>query len=470
MSYLDRIDSYREEMLQTLQELIAIPSVVTDAEEGAPFGAAVQRAYEYMMEKGRAQGFELFDADHYGGHMEFGRGPEAMGILAHLDVVPAGEGWDYPPFGGVVENGRIYGRGAQDDKGPAVAAFYAMKALKDEGIEPAKKVRLILGLDEEVDWQGMKYYLSKTKAPDFSVSPDADFPVIHGEMGVMIFEIAGKFGRSKKEGLLLRSITGGNAPNMVADWARALVNGPDYDGVREKLKEYRELTGYKIKATGRGKSLEIYAEGVSAHGATPWMGQNAITVLMGFLGKLEFINEDHNEFIRFYNRHLGADLDGSALGCGFEDELSGKLVLNVGQIKMEEDGALVTVNIRYPISSSDQAVYDAMAPALNRYDLGVVKVDHKAPIFTPKDDPLVVKLMEAYRAHTGDMESEPIIIGGGTYARAVPHAVAFGISFPGDPEVVHQKNEYVEIESLMKSARIYADAIYRLTVEEETHV
>ncbi|MDO4553170.1 MAG: dipeptidase PepV, partial [Bacillota bacterium] len=459
MSYLERLEAYKEEMLQMLRELIAIPSVEGEAEEGAPFGREVQRAYEYMLERGREEGFSIFDADHYGGHLAFGTGPGSMGILVHLDVVPAGSGWEFPPFEGVItEEGRLYGRGAQDDKGPAAAAFYAMKALKDEGVVPGREVRLILGLDEETHWKGMKYYLDRAGAPDFSVTPDGDFPVIHGEKGILIFEIAGKFSRGRKDGLALRSIEGGNAANMAADWAKALVSHPEgasfYAGIKEKLAAYKQRTGRQLAARGRGKSLEIEAQGISAHGATPEKGLNAISVLMEFLGELEFVNEDHKDFVAFYNRHLGFCLDGSALGCGLEDGPSGKLVLNVGKIQMDEESGLITVNIRYPISSSEEEVYAAMTPVLNRYNYGIVKLDHKAPIFIPEDAPLVTTLMEVYRKHSGDLETRPQIIGGGTYARAVPNAVAFGVTFPGEPEVQHQKNEYISIDSLMKAARI----------------
>lgn len=475
MDYLKRLDDSKDELIRRLSELAAIRSVVEASEGDMPFGSGVQEAFEYFLKLGAEEGFEVCNIDNYGGHLDFGgwiydeegnltgRNEETLGILVHLDVVPEGDGWTYPPYEPCVVDGKLYGRGMEDDKGPAMAVFFALKALKDAGFRPKKKIRLILGLDEEVDWVGMKHYLSKVKAPDFSFTPDADFPVIHGEKGIMVFELARKFGASREKGLVLRSISGGTAPNSVADRAKALLNGPDYDDVKAKLAAFRERTGYTVSCKGRGKSLEITAEGAAAHGATPWEGLNAISVLMAFLGELNIVNEDVRDFIRFYNDKIGFELDGASIGCKAEDECSGGLVFNVGMIQMDEEAVRVTVNIRYPISLTCEDVYEAMMPELNRSDIGVVKQGQKDPIFTPEDSPLVQTLLRVYRKHTGDEESRPQVIGGGTYARAVPNAVAFGALFPGTKETMHQRDEHVEIDKLMAAAKIYAEAIYELT-------
>ncbi len=473
--YIGLIDQYREQMIETLRELIAIPSVGGAAEGDMPFGQNVQEALEYMLAKGQADGFEVENIDNYGGHIDFGGeiydqqgalaelSGETMGILSHLDVVPEGSGWDYPPFGGEVADGKLYGRGAIDDKGPTIAAYYAMKAIKDSGLMPEKKVRLILGLDEETGWKGMEYYFKKVKAPDFGFTPDAEFPAIHGEMGLLIFELAKKIGKSVNKGVVLRRISGGNAANMVPDFAKALIRADSYEEIKAKLTAFRQETGYQIKATGRGKSMEISCVGQSAHGAQPWKGQNAISILMMFLEQVGVVNEDAADFIDFYNRHLGFETDGSSLGCGFSDRLSGKLILNVGMIEMDEEVARLTINIRYPITMNDQQIFDGMLEAVNHYDLGIVKLEHRAPIYFEPDDPMITTLMEVYRKYTGDQDSKPIVIGGGTYARSAKNIVAFGMMYPGEPEVEHQKNEYVSVDNLVRSAKIFAEAICRLT-------
>lgn len=477
MNYLERIEGYRADMIKDLQNLIAIPGVAGDRVDHMPFGLDVHKSLIFMLDLGEKSGFDTYNADNYGGHIEFkGKlGDEAetmvndknetMGILTHLDVVPAGNDWDYPPFEGRLVDGRIYGRGTADDKGPTIAVFYAMKALKEAGFKPRKNIRLILGLDEEAGtgWKGMEEYFQRVEKPDFGFTPDAEFPAIHGEKGILIFEIVKKLDKSKRKGLELRSLRGGNAANMVADYARALIRAESYDQVRALLDEYRKESGYKLLAKGIGKSLEISAHGLSSHGARPEKGLNAISVLMEFLGRLDIVNDDVTDFIDFYNKHIGFSLNGQSIGCGFSDEVSGKLIFNVGLADVNTEVAGLTINIRYPVTLNEDAVYAGMMEHLDKYNIGLVKLNHQPPIYVPEDDPLIETLMGVYRKHTGDSESKPIVIGGGTYARAMENAVAFGMTFPDEPELAHQKNEYIDIDKLIRASKIFAESIYELT-------
>jgi succinyl-diaminopimelate desuccinylase len=467
-----RADELAGEITERLRALIAIRSVGETPVGGAPFGAGVQAAFDHMLALASADGFVTFNADNYGGHIEFGGGGkdtpsdapvETLGILAHLDVVPEGKGWSCDPFVGKFEDGRVYGRGATDDKGPVIACYYAMKILKECGFAPEKRVRLILGLDEETGWEGMKRYLARTDAPDLGFTPDADFPAIHGEKGILIFELAKKLGKTTTKGLTLRKLSGGEAANMVADYARAVVRGESYDDVKAKVAEYRNETGRQIYAKGVGKSLEISVNGVSAHGATPEKGLNAISILMDFLPRIGLVSEGALEFADFYNKHIGFGLDGAGMGCDLSDEASGALIFNVGTIIGDTEAMILTVNVRYPVTMDQDRVYDAMLPIIHKYDLGLVKLDHKPPVYVPADDPLVETLMAIYRRHTGDTESRPVVIGGGTYARAAKNIVAFGPGFPGEPELAHQKDEYISAENMVKLTKIYAEAIRALS-------
>lgn len=466
-----RLRESQNEMLSTLQQLIGINSEAAEPEKDCPFGKGVSDAFLYMLKKAEEDGFKTVNTDNYGGHIELSAGENAdgltMGILGHLDVVPAGSGWDFDPFGGEIKDGRIYGRGAEDDKGPTLAAYYAMKAIKDCGIELKKNVRLILGLDEETEWEGIKYYLEHEEAPDFGFTPDADFPVVHGEKGILIFDLAQKFKKTGTTGIELRKFTGGNAPNMVADSARMVIYSKDqslYDGIKDKVKAYREETGYDVKAKGAGKSLEITATGISSHGAEPQKGLNAISILMGVAENIEFDNEGVNDFIAFYNERLAFETDGTSFGINLKDEVSGGTVVNVGMIEADKNSARLSINVRFPVTFDDEMVYSALGKTLENYDIGVVKKKYQEPLFVEKDDPMVVTLMDVYKNVTGDTAAEPMIIGGGTYARAAEGFVAFGAKFPGEEEKAHQKNESASIENLMKAAEIYAEAIYRLCV------
>ncbi len=487
MEYLKLIDNYKDDMIKMVQELVAIKSVEDKPAPNAPFGEGVAEAFHYMLKKAEEEGFESENIDNYGGHIEFGgytldekgeieaTSEEIMGIIGHLDVVPEGKDWKYEPYAGHIEDGKIFGRGTIDDKGPIVAAFFAMKALKESGYIPEKKVRLILGLDEETNWKGMKYYLSKVKAPDFGFTPDAEYPAIHGEKGILVFQLAKKLGKTLAKGIELRSLSGGHAANMVADYARAVVRADKtdkYEKIKELVANYRDekcsekghpAYGSKLNCKGVGKSLEIVAHGVSAHGASPECGVNAISVLMDFLGQLDIINDDVHDFIEFYNTHLGFEIDGTNMGCGLSDEPSGKLILNVGKVELEGEALILTLNVRFPVTLNEDIVYDSIMPVVNKYNMGIIKIKVQDPIYMPADDPMIKTLMDIYIEHTGDKESKPIVIGGGTYARAAKNIIAFGSVFPGEPELAHQKDEYIEIDKLIINAKIFADSIYRLT-------
>lgn len=462
-----KIEENKIEMVTSLSELIGVPSVAKASEGEYPFGENVQKVFELMLKKAEDEGFETHNVDNYGGHVDFtGEGEGIVGILGHLDVVPEGSEWDFEPYGGEVIDGYVCGRGTIDDKGPVTAAFYAMKALKECGFKPSSTIRIILGLDEETDWHGMDYYLDHvSERPDCGFTPDGDFPVINGEKGILIFDLVKKLSRGSAKGLTLSSIKGGTAANSVPDFARAvLMNTAEggYDSVKEVIKDLREQNGWKINCKGAGKGFEITVTGKSAHGAKPEQGENAVSMLMNLLGKLDFADDDTSEFIDFYNSRIGFELDGAGLGCAMSDEASGKLVLNVGMIDVDKKTAKLTINIRYPVTSNAEAVYEGIGKVTEPYGIGIVKGRDQDPLYIPSDDRLIDTLMKVYRKHTGDTESEPLVIGGGTYARAMDNVVAFGARFPGEPELGHQKNEKISIDNLMKMTKIYAEAIYLL--------
>ncbi len=465
--YLMKIDELKEAMTADLQGLVRIDSVQSEPEEGAPFGRGVKEAFDYMLALGDREGFSCRNVDDYGGHIDYGDGNGGvMGILCHLDVVPEGSGWDYDPFGAEIINNVMYGRGTADDKGPAIAAFYAMKALKDCGYVPERKVRMILGLDEETGSTGMEYYLKRVEAPDFGIVPDSDFPLVHGEMGIMVFDLVKKLGKPDKGGYTLRKVSGGTAANMVADTAQAVIMSESgYDDIKNLIERFNKDTGYTVSGRNKGKNFEVSCFGISAHGAMPWKGTNAISIMMSFLSGLNFNCSEVNDFIDFYNSHIGFDLHGERLGCAFEDDISGKLILNVGMAETGMESAKITVNVRAPISVEAEAVYEGMRPVIGKFDIGVVKGLYNAPVYFPVDDPFVQTLLKIYRKHTGDDMSEPLVTGGGTYAREMKNAIAFGAQYPGDPDLMHQKNECVRIERLVQTARIYAETIYELAVK-----
>ena len=183
---------------------------------------------------------------------------------------------------------------------------------------------------------------------------------------------------------------------------------------------------------------------------------------MDFLGGLNFLNDGTTDFIEFYNSRIGYDIHGERIGCPLQDDISGRLIFNVGKIEVNRNTAKLTINIRYPVSECGENVYAGIMEVLDAYNIGIVKEREQAPINIDTDTELVATLMNVYRKHTGDTESKPLVIGGGTYARAMDNIVAFGARFPGEPELEHQRNERISADNLVKLTKIYAEAIYEL--------
>lgn len=478
MDYLELLESYRDEMLETLKDLVSYSSVVSNAvrtEDGEilPFGRNIHDAFLYALDKGEKMGFGTFNADNYGGHIELAaeeENAEVFGITGHLDVVPVESGWQSDAFTMIEKDGFLYGRGVSDDKGPVVAALYAMKAIKESGAKLNKNVRLILGLDEETGKSGMKDYLEQAGQPDMGFTPDGEFPLVNGEMGILIFDLAQKLTRlSNKDGLRLTKLEAGIVPNAVPATAKAVLAADEkiYELVKGKLEQYKLETGYNLSAKKQGKSLVVEAFGETAHGAHPELGLNAISIIMGFLGRLQFLNEEVNEFVDFYNEYIGFNLHGEGIGCELEDTKSGKLIFNVGMISVNEDIASIKINVRYPVTFSSDEVYAGIEEKLEGSRIGLVKGMDDKPIYLEIDDPLVEKLLDAYRSETGDNESKPLVMAGGTYAKDVNKTLAFGAMFPGEEDTMHQNDEKKDIELLMKAAKIYARAIYTICCEEQ---
>lgn len=485
---------YHDEFKDVLSKLIAIPSVVSEAEGNMPFGAEVNHALELMLEVAEKDGFVVKNVDNYGGHIDFPgeNKDEIVTVVGHLDVVPCGdlENWNTNPFKMIEKDGKFYGRGVLDDKGPLLAAYYAVKALKDSGFKPSKTIRIILGCDEETEWNGMTYYMEKENPNVVSgFSPDADFPAIHAEKGCAQFLIEKKLSQHKSDGICIKSMKGGTVANAVADKAVAelkflgvpndgLTFDDAYDKILASANSFVPSEGAHIeKFDGVGRLIEaekveeantilLTAHGVSAHGSRPSLGLNAISLLMDFLGQLEnehFLCSQSCDIIDFYNDRLGYFFDGSKIGVGFSDEPSGKLSLNIGLVEWNEEKVSYTIDIRYPVTVDFQDVCNGLLEAVVPYEYRVLNLNHMKPLYKPVTDPLIETLMAAYKEFTGDLVGKPIVIGGGTYARAVPNTVAFGPVMPGREDICHQPNEYIHTEDLYMSIKIFARALYELS-------
>lgn len=478
MGYLERLETYKDDMLKVLGDSVACPSVASEPVRSGdgelmPFGRGAHDALLHMLGVGKELGFDSYNVDNYAGYIEFkadkdAEDPKVCAIVGHLDVVPEGTGWKTDPYTMVEKDGFLYGRGTSDDKGPVVASLFAMKALKEEGIVPKHNIRLVLGLNEECGEESIEYYTEHCGQPDMGFTPDGDFPIVNGEMGILVFDIAQKFSTTvNKDDLRLTKLEAGTAHNAVPRIAKAVIAGDSryFNAIIDRATQYGEQTGYKIKARKQGSSLVIETEGIAAHGAHPWDGLNAASIMMDFLGRIHFANEELNDYIAFYNDHIGFDLHGERFGCKLEDNPSGPLILNVGIANINEELANLSINIRYPVTFTDKDVLGGIEGVLKDTNIGLITRMIQGPIYMELDSPMVSKMLQAYWDETGDTESKAIVQGGGSYAKMVNNILCFGAQFPGEENTMHQADEKFSIDSFMKMARVYARTIYNLCCE-----
>ncbi len=460
-----RVENYRKDIVKSTQKIIGFRSLKAQPEEGMPFGKAINDTLLYYLGLAESMGFETKNVDGYAGHVEYGQGEEIIGVLVHLDVVPEGDGWSCPPYSGHIANNRIYGRGTIDDKGPAISVLYALKAIKDSGVKLNKRIRIIAGLDEESGWACMEHYFQHEEKPVAGFSPDADFPIINSEMGILIFSMEKDFAKDAGDGVVVRSIKGGHRPNMVPDYCEAVLKSGDakaLDAIEKRLSSFAADNGYNMQSESRQGELTIKSYGISSHGSTPEKGQNAIAQMLLFLNSVSLGGEGAKEYIRDLAQKIGTETDGKSLGIDFVDEISGKLVFNLGQIELDQAGGKAVINIRYPIKYKGEYVLDQLKKALD--GTGITLGDDiydQPPLYVPEDNFMIQQLKKVYQEVTGE-KAELISIGGGTYARAIDNAVAFGPLFPGRPELAHEKDECIDIDDLVKMTQIYARAMYLL--------
>ncbi|KPU42549.1 beta-Ala-Xaa dipeptidase [Oxobacter pfennigii] len=459
------IDGYKDEIVKSTRELIKIRSVRGNPEPGMPYGQGPYEALTYVLDLSRNMGFKVKNVDGHAGHAEFGEGSGIAGILVHVDTVPEGGGWTFPPFEGIVHDGKLYGRGALDDKGPAIAALYGIKALMECGVKPCKKIRIVFGTDEETGCSGIQYYLSNEKAFDIGFTPDANFPVINGEKGILALKLYKKFDNTRDSGIRLKHMKGGSAPNVVPDCCTAIfeVQEDKKAYVRGSVYKFNEKYGYDLKIETMDDDMVLYSKGKTAHASTPEKGLNAISVMMLFIYGLGMQEDSIYDFIRVYKEKIGMEYNGRSIGCGFYDELSGKLTLNAGMIDLNSHGVTLTLDIRYPVTYKSSTVCEGIYNGLNGTGIDVEVTDDDNPIYIPEDHFLIQKLMKVYKGQTAGDKSRPIVIGGGTYARSMKNTAAFGPVFPGEEELAHQKDEYITVENLIKLTKIYSKAIYELS-------
>ncbi len=455
INFKDEVLKRKHQIIEDLTKLIQINSELTTFDpnrKGAPFGEGTKEALDLMLSFGDRDGFDTVNLEGYAGHIEYGNQKEFVGMIGHLDVVPAGNDWTYPPYGAEIHDGRMYGRGTEDDKGPTIAAYYALKILKELNVPLSKRIKLILGNDEETAWRCMRHYFSVyPESPVSGFIPDADFPLIYAEKGISRIFVEGKLAKND-----LIDVQGGFRDNMVPDYATAtLKNSKDYLGAFHDFLSRKHYVG-----TAKVVEDNIFVKviGKSAHGSTPQFGENAIDRLFEFLIEQQV----NDQLVKLVNDLLLNDYLGIKLGVAYKDEEMGDLTNNFGVISTKNGEYQISLNLRYPNGVNFDQVVEHIRTAVKPYGATVKMDKHQALLYKDPNSELVKTLMAVYQKHTGDHKAKPINIGGGTFARAMPNCVAFGPHFLDKPTFIHQKNEFLDIDDFLLATIIYTEALYEL--------
>ena len=451
------IDSEKELLLKDLAEMIKIPSKLEGYDNPEyPFGKNIDNALNAFLKIGEKLGFKTKNIDKHCGYIEFGEGEEMVGIVGHLDVVPEGEGWTYPPYELTIKDGNVYGRGTIDDKGPMMAALYAMKAVMEKA-EVHKRVRLIIGLNEENDWRGIEYYKEHEELPTVGFSPDADFPCIYSEKALLTVYTEEDYTENpiiKIKGIDCKN----NRINVVPKYCAVKLE------VTEKIsEELKKMLITKIEDdisfTRIQNEFYIETRGIQAHAAHPDLGVNAVSKMVNLLNEIFNKFGVENKTINLLANKIGNEFDGESLGIKHVNEELGDLTLNLASLELKEGKIKSGMNLRIPgdvtIEEIKEKITSELAEINPKYE------GEKQALYIPKDNELVQKLCKIYNDYTGQ-NKEPLAIGGATFARAFKNCVSFGAMNPDKPDMCHQVDEYIELQNLIDSCNIYAIAIYEL--------
>ena len=437
-NYYEKLENNFSEFLNNLDRVVSIPSYYQEDSTKYPFGENIQKVLEEMIDICKELGFRTYiDSEGYYGYAEIGSGEKLVGVLGHLDVVPPGDlsKWENEPFKPVIKDGKYYGRGAQDDKGPTLAAIYALKTLLDCGFKLKYRVRFIFGTDEENLWRDMPKYVEKEEIPTVGFTPDSKFPLIYSEKGLLQCKLIAK----NESGLVFK---GGDAFNSVPSNIIVPKN-------EELMKVLLELN-YEFK--DKDEVIEIV--GKSVHAQVAETGINAINRYMHALTKLG----KETKSGKFITENLiGYDFAEPIFEL-VKDEHSGELKFNVGKIEFTEENEILMIDMRIPVTYDKEKIVETLSRKAKEYGFEYIQHDYLKSIYVPLDSELITTLMSAYQEITGDMESQPVASGEATYARAMNNCVAFGCVLPGSPKTEHQPNEYIILDDIKKAMKIYMKA------------
>ena len=456
------IDSHRQEMIEDISALCRINSEKMPYSAGKPYGEGAFAALNAALDMAERYGFSVNNYDNYVGTADLNDGPAQLDILAHLDVVPAGEGWTVTePFEPVEKDGKLYGRGTADDKGPAVAALYAMRCVKDLGIPLTKNVRLILGTDEECGSSDIEHYYDVEKEAPMTFSPDGEFPVVNIEKGRLDGHFDSSFEASEALPKLV-SFSSGTKANVVPGKAEAILAGLEAEEIEKEARQVEQETGIRFTLSVRQEGILVLAQGEGAHASTPQEGKNALTGLLKLIAGLPLADCPQVRAAAALEKLMPhGDTSGRALGVSRSDELSGDLTLAFSMLTVDDQHLEGVFDSRCPICSNEENTLKVIKDRMAENGIALRNDSMIPPHHVDGDSEFVKVLNRVYEEYTG-LKGGCLAIGGGTYVHGLKHGVAFGAAFPGTDNHMHGADEFAVIDELLASAKIFAQVIVEL--------
>ncbi len=456
------IDNHAGDMISDLSALVAIPSVKGEPKEGMPYGEEPAKALAKMLELAEKYGFKTKNHENYVGTIDYDPTKELeLGVLCHLDVVPEGTGWTNRPYTMTLSGGKLYGRGVADDKGPAIAVLYALRAIRECGYQLSKNVRFIVGCDEESGSSDLVYYRKKEALPPHVFTPDGSYPVINLERGRVAGKVSRYFETTGGE-RTIESAYGGTVINAVPDRAYATIRGFSAEDIEIAMKHMPSdvVLEYQLKEDGR---VELTAKGKAAHASQPENGKNANTALFRFLGALQTSDVTGAFFSSLSDLYRYGETNGKTVGIQAEDEKSGALTFVLSKFCFVDGEFSGEFDIRFPICETGASVREKMEKVLAAQGPGLEIEEWKSvePHYTDENSDFVQKLLSVYTEMT-NKKGYCISIGGGTYVHDIEGGVAFGAEFLGDDSRMHGADEFMTREKLLLNAKIFAEAILRI--------
>lgn len=483
------ITERRDQYLELLSGILKFPTVSGADNEAdiAKFQEATKGILNFVKTECHRQAMVFRDYDGFAAVAEWA-GTDAdrppVGVAAHVDVVPADDEWDHPPFAGEIANGEVWGRGTQDNKGPLATALAAIDTLRALGHEPAAGVRILIGTQEETgDWEDVDRLIEAGEAPGPVIVPDGEYPIINGEKGMITLKVLGEWKDDEDSAIRFISLRSGRRANMVPDRAELILtafNGDEafdkFDKIAEVMSRKSDDVEIEIESDPDGDAgtrFTIGFSGRAAHGSLPHLGHNAALDALEFLSRLEGLPAP----VKCYADFLGErarKLDASGFDLACHHDHLGDTTVNLGILEIDPEDATAYLNIRFPIGLDIPAVHERVGAAVKALDdsstdlTARMEQDGKAyePLFVSpeENEAFLSPLKRAYETVTG-RECGYAAIAGTTYAKAYPLAVAFGpVDTPGgEEELAHQKNERVTIERYLDNILITVLALAQLT-------